>query len=487
MTHRALNLTATEVVAGLRSGEWTSLELVDLLLDRIAVMSPSTNAVVTVDADRARAEAADIDRRRAAGEPLGRLAGLPMTLKDTWETAGMRTTAGSPDFAEHVPAHDAPIVAAIRAADGVVVGKTNTPLLAGDHQSYNDVFGITDNPWMAGRTAGGSSGGAAAAIASGQTWFEVGSDIGASIRLPAHMNGTFGLKPTHDVVPLRGHIPGPPGTMAPGDLAVAGPLGRSIADLELLLEVMLDDVDLKGIPGARLPAPEPVEVASLRVGLWADDDEAPVQRHIVDEIGRVGRALADAGATVDSAVRPDIPSDRLHDVYLRLLMAEMGAGMPADVRSMLRDVAAASDPDDRSDAVRQARYMTMDHRDWVVADEARHKAIAAWDRVFDTVDVVIAPAAPRTAFPHTTELPYPMRTLDIDGVERPYSSILFWAGIATMPLLPSVVIPVGHDAEGLPCGVQLIGPAFTDRRLLRVAAAIAEVAGSRFRPAPDPT
>ena len=478
------NLSMREAVDGLRTGRWTSAELTEVLLARIDRHNPTINAVVIVDAERARADAAAIDTRRAAGETLGALAGLPMTLKDTWETAGLRTTAGAPAFAEYVPETDADIVAAIRRADGVVIGKTNTPLFAGDHQTYNELFGTTENPWMTGRTAGGSSGGAGAAIAAGMTWAEVGSDIGASIRLPAHMNGVFGLKPTFDVVPLRGHIPGPPGTVGPGDLAVAGPMGRSIDDLELLLDVLLDGVDLHGVPGARLIDSGPVDVGGLRVGVWADDELAPVQRHIVDEIERVTGSLAAAGATIDDAIRPAGGSDRLHDIYLRLLMSVMGADMPPEVRDLLRAVADGADPDDTSDAVRQARYMLMDHRTWMSADEARHKAMRAWADLFGEVDVVIAPAAPRTAFPHTIELGYTDRTLDIDGVERPYSSILFWAGIATMPLLPSVVVPVGRDAEGLPCGVQLIGPAYGDRRLLQIARTICATVGLAFEAPP---
>ncbi len=475
----------SQAVAGLQAGQWTSLELTDVLLARIAERNPDLNAVVTLDAERARAEARAIDARREAGEPLGRLAGLPMTLKDTWSTAGMRTTAGAPDLADHVPDTDAVIVANLRAADAIIIGKTNTPLMAGDHQTYNDVFGITENAWRVGRTAGGSSGGAAAAVAAGMSWCEVGSDIGASIRLPAHMNGIFGLKPTHAVVPDRGHIPPPPGALARDDLAVSGPLGRSVADLELLLDVLLDGVDIGDIPGARLPGPGPEpDIGGLRVALWADDDAAPVQGHIAEQVRSLGATLRSAGAHVVDDLRPDVPTARLHDVYLRLLMAVMGAGLPDAVRDGLRTVADEADPDDLSERVRQARYMTMDHRSWLAANEARHRAMAAWAQVFESVDIVIAPAAPTTAFPHQTETGYTDRTLDIDGNDRPYSSILFWAGLATMPLLPSVVVPVEHDDEGLPCGLQIIGPRHSDRRLLRIARVVVETAGLGFVPAP---
>src|SRR5205814_2283889 len=185
----------------------------------------------------ARREAIAADEALARGEDVGPLHGVPMTIKDSWQTAGMRTTSGAPELAEFVPEVDAWPVARLRGAGAVIFGKTNLPIYAGDFQSYNEVFGTTNNPFDLDRTSGGSSGGAAAALACGFTPLELGSDIGGSIRLPSHMSGVMGHKPTYGIVPAHGQIPGPPGTLTQADLAVAGPMARTVADLELGLDL----------------------------------------------------------------------------------------------------------------------------------------------------------------------------------------------------------------------------------------------------------
>ncbi|MFY9933404.1 MAG: amidase family protein, partial [Streptosporangiaceae bacterium] len=229
--------TATELTQALRDRQISSRELLAYLLDRAAELNPELNAIVAWDTDRAQAAAADADELAARGEFTGPLHGLPMTVKDTFETEGLVTTSGSPDLAKHVPRADAVAVARLRAAGAIIFGKTNTPLFAGDMQTYNDVYGRTNNPWDTTRTAGGSSGGPAAALAAGLTPLEFGSDIGGSIRNPAHYNGVFGLKPSWGIVPLRGHIPFPPGSLLDPDVGVAGPLARGVADLRLALGV----------------------------------------------------------------------------------------------------------------------------------------------------------------------------------------------------------------------------------------------------------
>jgi amidase len=476
--------TLTEVVAALRNGEVSSTELLDAFVDRQDRFGDDYNAVVARDLERARAEAGAADDARARGHDVGTLAGLPMTIKDTFETAGLVTTAGAPILAEHVPTTDADVVEALRSAGAIVYGKTNVPLFAGDHQTYNDVYGITNNAWDPTRTSGGSSGGAAVALALGLTVGEVGSDIGGSIREPSHFNGVFGLKPSHGLISERGHIPGPPGALAPADLSVCGPMGRSVEDLELLLNVLVGVRPFGGVPGAALPVPTEVDVAGLRVGVWADDPLAPVDSSTVRVIGDVVAKLEAAGATVDLAARPESSAERLHEIYQRLLFPVMGAGLPPEVWERQRQLAEEAEAADRSFATNNARWGTASHKAWLGADEARHHAMADWAELFTRVDVVVMATASTPAFPHDTERPYGERTIAVDGVERPYSDILFWAGLAVMPLLPSVAMPAGLSDDGLPIGVQIVGPRWSDRQLLATARAMGEAFGSTFVPPP---
>lgn len=480
--------TLADAVAALKRGDVSSIELLDAQLDRIDTFNPSVNAVVAFDIDRARTEAAAADAGRASGEYLGPLQGVPLTIKDTYETAGTITTAGSPTLAEYRPDSDADVVQGIRQAGGVLFGKTNVPLFAGDHQTYNDVYGLTRNAWDPERTVGGSSGGAGVAVACGFSLGEYGSDIGGSIRVPAHFNGVFGLKPSWGVVSERGHIPGPPGTLGSTDLWVMGPLGRSIDDLALMLDASLVVGGMGGVPGAHLPAGDRVDVGALRIGLWSDDPIAPVDAATRIAVEGFASTLDGAGCSIDAEARPAIAASDLHDLYGRLLFPVMAAGLPASVLDRLRPIAAGASSDlDAGDpssfAERHARDSVSTHTAWLRAAEQRAKAQASWARLFERVDVVAMPVCQTQAFLHDTERSYADRTVDVDGEQRAYHELLFWAGLATMPLLPSVVLPLG-PVNGLPMGVQLVGPRWSDRRLLAIGAAISETLGLRFSAPP---
>src|ERR1700694_3687334 len=230
--------TTTELTRAVRNRTISSRELLDHILARVDQHNPGLNAIVAFDLDRARAAADAADAATTKGDAAGSLHGLPMTVKDVWETEGLVTTSGAPELKDYVPQADALAVGRLKAAGAIIFGKTNTPLYAGDFQTFNDVYGLTNNPWNTSRTAGGSSGGAAAAVAAGLTPLELGSDIGGSIRNPAHFNGGYGLKPSWGVVPSRGHIPGPPGSLVESDVNCNGPLARSLEDLRLALGVV---------------------------------------------------------------------------------------------------------------------------------------------------------------------------------------------------------------------------------------------------------
>lgn len=479
--------TATEVLQTLGAGDVSSREVLDAHLERIERLNPSINAVVTLDVERARALADAADDARTRGDDLGPLHGLPMTIKDSFETEGLRTTSGAPELADHVPDRDADAVARLKAAGAVVFGKTNLPVYAGDWQSYNDIHGLTRNPWDLDRTVGGSSGGAGAALAAGFTTLELGSDIGGSIRIPSHYCGVFGHKPTWSAVPGRGHIPGPPGTLAEFDLGVMGPMGRSVADLELGLAVVVGD-DAGGVPGGRFPDPAP-GVASLvgcRVGVWLENELVPTSADVLGVLRGLVDALADAGAAIDDKTRPTTPLAESTRVYEHLLMGVLGAGFPEAVQASMRELAASAPENDDSQAVRTARSATQSHASWLAANERRAGIVTEWAEVFESIDVLLAPISPVPAFPHDTERPFARRELDVDGRHVPYDRHLVWSGLATLPLLPATAVPAGRTPSGLPVGVQILGPRWGDRTTLAFAAHVERLTGGFVPPPPLP-
>lgn len=289
--------TACELISAIRDRSVSSREVLDHLLARTERLNPDLNAVVALDVDRARAAAGAADAATAHGTAVGALHGLPMTVKDVWETEGLVTTSGAPELKAHIPKVDALAVARLKSAGAIIFGKTNTPLYAGDFQTFNDVYGLTRNPWDPARTAGGSSGGAAAAVATGLTPLELGSDIGGSIRNPAHYNGVYGMKPSWGVVPSRGHIPGPPGSLTEPDVNCNGPLARSLSDLSAALAVVAGPLPEAGV-GWRLeldPGPEIRDVSQLRVATVLGE-------------GRASYRSPETSSPVSSALRPGSPT-----------------------------------------------------------------------------------------------------------------------------------------------------------------------------------
>ena len=471
-------LSASAAMVMLSAGELSSHELLDALADRIDRLDPGVNAVVATDYERAHEQAAEADAARQRGESWGPLHGLPMTIKDSYETAGLVTTAGAPKLAHHVPVRDADAVAALKSAGAIVFGKTNLPLYASDFQSYNQVYGRTNNPWNPERIAGGSSGGAAAALAGGMTLLELGSDIGGSIRNPSHYNGVFGHKTSHGLVSLRGHIPGPPGALAPSDLSVAGPMGRSAADLRLGLEVLV--AGAPQVPGLTLRPAAPVDPRRLRFAVWTDHPSCLTSAACRAGVERVAGALVDAGAIRLDVAAP-VPLDQHHELYTTLLNAVMGPSFPPAALERMRAIAADETASSRERA--RARGAVLSHGDWLAADEQRWRLIAGYEAMFSDVDVLVAPIAPTPAYPHDTERPFDARIVDVDGQPMPYADQLAWAGLATLPLLPATAIPTGLSPDGLPVGAQIIGPRFADLTTIAVAELIESLIGG-FAPPP---
>jgi amidase len=481
MTDTAL-LSATDLVRLLRTREVSSRELLERYLGRVEEHNGALNAVVTLDADRARVRAAEADEAAARGEWLGPLHGLPMTVKDCFETAGLRTTAGAEDLRDHVPTVDADTVARLRSAGAVIFGKTNTPTYAMDTQTYNPIFGTTNNPWDLERSPGGSSGGAAAAIAAGLAGLELGSDIGGSIRNPSHYCGVFGLKPTHGIVAGRGHIPGPPGTLSTTDLGVFGPLARSADDLGLALDVLAGPAPEAAVAWRlHLPPPRHTALGDYRLAAWIDDPFCPVDADVRGLLQATVDMLTAAGAKVDETARP-VDLEEASTVYNRLLAAAICNGVPQAVYDALMQLADQLPPDDDSYIAMQARNLTQRARDWNTTNEHRHRIQARWAEFFRRFDALLCPIVPTTAIPHDhSELT--QRTITVNGAERPYFDQLVWAGLVTGPLLPAAVVPVGTTAAGLPVGVQIVAPYLEDRTAIDLAKRVAQVTGG-YRPPP---
>jgi amidase len=443
----------------------------------VSALDGGTNCVVTIDAERARREASAADEALAHGDDVGPLHGVPMTVKDSWQTAGMRTTSGAPELADHIPTVDAAPVARLREAGAVIFGKTNLPVYAGDLQTYNDVFGTTRNPYDLSRTPGGSSGGSAVALACGFTPLEVGSDIGGSIRLPAHLSGVAGHKPSYGIVPAHGQIPGPPGTLTQADLAVGGPMARTVDDLELGLDVLAGP-DRWNAPAWRLALPPPRgrELSDLRVGVWFDDEACPLDAEVRTLLDGAVAGLEAGGAAVDVDARPGATLAKLADTFLGLLQAALSGGFTS--AAIERFAADAED----SQVALSRRRTALRHRDWLRLNERRLQLRQRFEELFARVDVLLLPVMPCAAFPHDQSEPLAARTVHFAGQDRPYWDAITWMAPAGACYLPATVVPVGLTEAGLPVGIQIVGPYLHDRTTLQLARHVEALAGGCPRP-----
>ncbi len=465
---------AFELAADIKAGKLSSSEVLAFFLDRLESINPKLNAVVALDVERARARAAEADAAAARGEDWGPLHGVPVTIKDALCTEGIVTAGGIPDCKDNVPQSNAVAVQRYVDAGAIIFGKTNVPFMSSDLQSFNEVYGTTNNPWNTERTCGGSSGGAAASVAAGLTPLELGSDIGGSIRTPCHFNGVFGHKPSFGIVSQRGHLPPGENVISESDLSVVGPLGTNPDDLEKALDILAapnpEDASAWKI---ELPPARTTEVSALRVAVWSDDEFCPVDHDIRDAIEAAASSLEAAGAAVDRTARPQVDPQKNQVNYAIMLMAAMGGGMPEAVYDMMKAMADSSDPADMSLPVLQARGIAASHREWAKQMEKREHIRRAWAAFFQDYDVLLCPCAFTTAFPHDHNPDMHARRLTINGEERDYLDVLGWAGLTLNALLPITAVPVGTSSEGLPIGVQVVADYLQDRTALAAAKMLA--------------
>jgi amidase len=474
--------TARDAAAAIRRRAVSSRELTERMLARIERHQPALRAMATVTGDAALAAARAADAALARGAALGPLHGVPITIKDAFAMAGVRTTAGADFLKDHVPAEDAAAVARLRAAGAVILGNTNVPAMLSDWQSYNAIFGASNNPYDVARTPGGSTGGGAAALAAGLCYLTLGSDIGGSIRVPAHFCGVYGHKPTFGVVSKRGHIPPPPGA-PPGDgeeLAVAGPLARSAGDLALALRVLGGPAGDDAVAYRwELPAPRQTALRAYRVGYVLDDPRCPVSDEVRPALDGALDALRRAGVQLVEGWPEGVDASRQYDAY-RFLLARAIATVPDDAVPPLR--ARAERQDGSWDAL-HALAVSAPWRRHAVMDGVRRAGRAAWQRWFRTHDAFLMPTAFVPAFPHDHRRSMAERTLATPAGARGYDEMMFWISFATLTGLPATTAPVGRTAAGLPVGIQILGPFLEDATPIDLAERLAGVVGGFVPPA----
>lgn len=436
MTDDLCMLPAYELGRRLTDGEVSAVDVLEAHLDRIERLNPALNAVVSLDAKKARKAAERADTALRRGDVRGPLTGVPMTLKDGFDVAGMRTTVGTPVF-DRVPTADSAIASRLRFSGALLIGHTNVPPFLADYQSDNELFGRTVNPWDVTRTPGGSSGGAAAAVAAGLTPLEIGSDLAGSVRLPAAFCGVYGLMATEHRIPMTGFFAPPPRPVRV--LTSAGPIARDLQDLEIALRIVSgpDGYDAD-VPVSPLGTRRRRKLSSLKVAVAPSLPGTTVARPLREAVERVAAGLSDAGAKVSERLPDGLDWNASNELFGELLEATTGAFQDGAEYSFVSYLRALS---------------------------GRDAISGAWHEYFRDTDVLICPPAMTTAFPHLED----GETVLVDGEPRSYEEQGLSLVFANTAGLPALVAPAGTDPDGLPVGVQLVGPAWSDLKLVDIA------------------
>jgi amidase len=423
--------SAIELVAQIARGDLSAIEATDAAIARIEALDGPINAVVVRDFDRARDAAKALD----AGRAKGPLHGVPMTVKESYNIAGLKTTWGFEFARDFVADEDAHAVKRLKAAGAVILGKTNVPVALADLQSVNPIYGRTNNPHDHTRVPGGSSGGGAAALAAGMVPLEMGSDIGGSIRTPCHFCGVTGLKPTYGAIPFDGHY-FPRAQGAPTLLSMCGPMARSTDDLALALDL----TSTLPLPRSRHDSFKGVRILVLDHHPVAGADSATKSA-----LRAAADAAANAGAIVSdgSALLPD--REAMHKDYVKLLTITLSARQPPD-----------------------PAHPEIGVKEWMGLVDKQADMIRQWQRLFEDVDAIFTPVFGTAAFPHMDEQDWLKRTLLMDGEDTPFLGQICWIGQATYTNLPAVSVPVGSDGH-LPIGIQVITPHWQDHSAIALA------------------
>ena len=473
--------SATSLATKIRQKEISCAELLCMYFDRVDRYNGELNAIVVERRDQALKEAYTADVAVARGDSLGPFHGVPMTVKESYDVAGMPTTWGAPYLKGNIAETDALAVQRLRQAGAILFGKTNVPFLLSDFQSYNEIYGTTNNPWDLTRSPGGSSGGSAAALAAGLTGIESGSDIGGSIRNPAHYSGVFGHKPTWNLLPPQGHAPS--GVKSVSDLSVIGPLARSAEDLDAAVRVMGGPNEIES-RGLRLQLPElDKRLSDLRVAVWRDDEIASVDSEVSERVDMVAEALKSAGAAINYEARPSFTARHNQMVYQFLLQATTSSRITEDQYQRALERASQLDENDKSHRAMLKRAQVARFREWTYNNDKRTRIRWAWHEFFRDYDVLITPIMATPAIRHDHR-PMSERSIEVNDEKQDYFLQIFWSGLTTNAYLPSTIVPTGPNRDSLPIGVQIAGPEYGDLITIGVAKEL-EKQGFAFVAPPD--
>ena len=469
--------SAHEILEKIKQREVSSLEVLESFLAQVEKVNPKINAIVALDAERAKEKAIEADNKINLKSKLGPLHGLPMTIKDAFEVEGIVSTGGNPAWKDNIPKRNAEAVQRLVDAGAIIFGKTNVPFLSSDLQSFNKIYGTTNNPWDLERTPGGSSGGSAAALAAGMTPLELGSDIGGSIRVPAHFCGLYGHKPSYNIISEVGHMPPPPGSILTGNgLSVAGPLARSPEDLEIALDVLVSAQEQDSQAWkVKLPKARTKKIKELKIAVWPDEPYAEADNEITNLIKDTAKDLKHAGAKVETVDLP-ISFEEIDKIYSLLLNPLMLAGSPKETFETLAKLNESLDPNDMSELAKVARGSVLKHADWVLVNAMRQNMRQKWREFFNKFDVILCPTCITPAFKHNHN-PVHERKLTINGKDDEYLRATLWAGPAVSAGLPSTNVPIGMSSNNLPISMQITGPYLEDKTCLEVAKVVRNIRG----------
>jgi amidase len=468
-------LTAAKAI---RDKKISSLELTQAMFDRIDRVQPKLNAFVYLMREEALAQARELDAALARGDNLGALHGVPIHVKESFAVAGRPCTWGIPELKNAKAAANADVVDQLLGAGAVLLGATNVPVNLADWQTYNPIYGTTNNPWDVKRTPGGSSGGSAAALAAGLGYLGMGSDIGGSLRMPAHFTGIFAHKPTLDLVSLTGHAPG--GVRATHGfstlLAVAGPMARDAGDLLAVLDIV-------GGPQAwdrkawswKLPSPRKKSLKEFRVGYLFDDPFAPISSELQPAFDSVLKVLAKAGTRLVPGWPTRYESSKMMETYEFMLQAFFASQMPEQARAAQREAMKG----DNSPA---ARALRSSFTEWMAEDQRRLEQRSLWQHYFLDVDVFLSPVGFAPAPLHDHSEPQSARRIATPSGPRPYMDLLKWISPATLTGCPATAAPIGRTAAGLPVGVQIMGPFWEDATPIEFARLLSRELGGFVAP-----
>jgi len=457
-------LPAWRLAELIRGGAISCLELLDHYVARVERLDPRINAVVVRDFAHARERARALDSQSDRSAPLF---GVPMTVKESFNLAGLPTTWGHEAQRGSAASEDALPVQRLTGAGAVVFGKTNVPVSLADWQSFNPVYGTSSNPWNQSHTPGGSSGGSAAAMAAGLSGLELGSDIGGSIRVPAHYCGVFGHKPSWGLCSSRGQSLVL--TAGMGDISVIGPLARSARDLELALDVIAGGDPVQDVGRMALPPPRTSRLSDLRIAVWSSEPGQTTDAETTAHIDGLADSLEREGATISRAARPAFDVTEAFHLYVRLLAAALSGRATEETLQRMREAKARRPADDLSADAIFERTVDMTHREWLHLNERRFQIRRLWGQFFREWDVLLCPVIATPALPHMQQGETWERSVAVDGRTIPYNDMLFWPGVTCAFHLPASVAPIGVSEAGLPIGVQIVGPFHGDRTTIHVA------------------